>query len=291
MRVKSNKINDLIEFYYSELGISYERSELDAIIKTVFEHYLGINRNEIALKLNENVNQSDLLKIYNCCKELKAGKPVQYILNEAWFYNFKFYVNDKVLIPRPETEELVTIIVKENPDGDSFLDIGTGSGCIPVSIKCVLSHAHVHACDVSKDALLVAKKNAELNNVQVNYFETNILDENQWNEKIKGTYEVIISNPPYIKHGEAKTLAKNVIDFEPHQALFVDGDDDIIFYKKIIDLCKHKLKANGRLYFELNHLTAGLVHDYAVYSNLFKHAEIIRDMSGNFRFLKAIKSS
>ncbi|MBI2720931.1 MAG: peptide chain release factor N(5)-glutamine methyltransferase [Bacteroidetes bacterium] len=289
MQVKSNKINDLIEYYYSELSASYDRPELDAIIKTVFEHYLGIHRNEISLRLDENINQSDLLKIYDCCKALKTRKPVQYVLAEAWFYNFKFYVNEKVLIPRPETEELVTIIVKENPKAESFLDIGTGSGCIPVSIKAILNHTQVSGCDVSKDALLVAKKNAELNNVEVHYFETNILDEDECEKNIKGNFDVIISNPPYIKHSEAKTLPKNVIEFEPHQALFVDGDDDIIFYKKIIDLCKHKLKSKGSLYFELNPLTAGLVHDYAVHTKLFETVELIKDMSGNLRFLKAVK--
>lgn len=291
MQVKSNKVNDIIEYYYSELTAFYERTELEAIIKTVFEHYLGFNRNEISLRLNENVNQSDLLKVYDCCKELKAKKPIQYILKESWFYNFKFYVNDKVLIPRPETEELVTIIVKESSAAESFLDIGTGSGCIPVSLKCVLPKAAVSACDVDKDALLVARKNAELNNVEVNFFETNILEELQWNRDIKGTYDVIISNPPYIKHSEAGTLSENVINFEPHKALFVDGDDDIIFYKRIIDLCKHKLKYKGVLYFELNPLTAGLVHEYATRSKLFSTAELIMDMSGNIRFMKAVKVS
>ncbi|MGZ3899893.1 MAG: peptide chain release factor N(5)-glutamine methyltransferase [Bacteroidia bacterium] len=288
--MSSNKINDVIAFYYSELNILYDQNELEAIVKTVFEHYLGIKRNEISLRLNDNINQSDLIKIYDCCKELKKGRPLQYVLNEAWFYNFKFYVNEKVLVPRPETEELVTIIVKENNEADSFLDIGTGSGCIPVSIKCVLTHANVSACDVDKDALLVAKKNAELNNVQVNFFETNILDELRWTD-IKGKFDVIISNPPYIKHSEAETLPKNVIDFEPHKALFVDGDDEIIFYKRIIDLCKHKLKKKGCLYFEMNPLTAMLVHDYAIHSKLFSAVEVIHDMSGNLRFLKAIRTN
>jgi release factor glutamine methyltransferase len=291
MKVRSNQIKDILDYYFSELNILYDQQELEALVKIVFEHYLGIKRNEINLRLTENVNQSDLLKLYDCCKQLKTGKPVQYVLNETWFYQYKFYVNEKVLIPRPETEELVTIIVKENPDAGSFLDIGTGSGCIPVSIKCVLSHAQVSGCDLDKDALLVAKKNAELNNVQVNFFETNILDELKWNEDIKGKFDVIISNPPYIKHSEAETLSKNVIDFEPHRALFVDGDDDIIFYKKIIDMCKHKLKSKGRLYFELNPLTAVLVHDYAVHAGLFSAVEMIHDMSGNIRFLKAIRSN
>lgn len=290
MKVRSNKIKDILEYYYSQLNILYNELELEAIVKTVFEHYLGINRTEINLKLNENVNQSDLIKIYDCCEALKTGKPLQYVLNECWFYKYRFYVNDKVLIPRPETEELVTIIVKENENAVSLLDIGTGSGCIPVSVKCVLSNIEVSACDIDKDALLVAKKNAELNNVKINFFETNVLDEMKWHD-IKGKYEVIISNPPYIKHSEAKTLHKNVIDFEPHKALFVEGEDDIIFYKRITDLCKHKLKAKGRLYFELNPLTSLMVHDYAVHSGLFSSVEMIHDMSGNVRFLKAIKNN
>jgi release factor glutamine methyltransferase len=290
MKVRSNKIKDILDYYYSQLNILYDQLELEAIVKTVFEHYLGIKRNEINLRLNENINQSDLIKIYDCCEALKTGKPVQYVLNESWFYKCRLYVNEKVLIPRPETEELVTIIVKENPDTISLLDIGTGSGCIPVAVKCVLSHAEVSACDIDKDALLVAKKNAELNNVNVNYFETNVLEESRWQD-IKGKYEVIVSNPPYIKHSEAKTLHKNVIDFEPHKALFVDGDDDIIFYKRIIDLCKHKLKAKGRLYFEMNPLTASMVHDYAIHSGLFSEVEMIHDMSGSQRFLKAIRNN
>lgn len=290
MKVRSNKIKDILDYYFSQLNILYDELEIEAIVKTVFEHYLGIKRSEINLRLNENINQSDLIKIYDCCEALKTGKPVQYVLNEAWFYNLKLYVNEKVLIPRQETEELVTIIVKENPKAASVLDIGTGSGCIPVAVKSVLGHAEVSACDVDKDALLVAKKNAELNNVQVNFFETNILEELEWHD-IKGKYEVIVSNPPYIKHSEAVTLHKNVIDFEPHKALFVDGDDDIIFYKKIIGLCKHKLKTGGRLYFELNPLTAVMVHDYAVHSGLFTAVEMAHDMSGNARFLKAIRNN
>ncbi|MCE3228285.1 MAG: protoporphyrinogen oxidase [Bacteroidetes bacterium] len=289
MRVASNKIKDLIEFYYTELSAIYDRNEIEAIVKIAFEHYLGINRNEIPLRLNDNVNQSDLLMVYDCCKELATGKPLQYVLGEAWFYNSKFYVNKHVLIPRPETEELVSIIVKENPSAISVIDIGTGSGCIPISIKGVLKNAKVSACDISNDALNVAKKNAERNKADVIFFETDILDLEKPMKDIEGSFDVIVSNPPYIKHSEAKTLSKNVIDFEPHTALFVEGNDDIIFYKRIIDLAKYKLNVNGKLYFELNPLTAQLVHDYAMTSDLFSSAELIKDLSGNLRFLKAIK--
>ncbi|MCE3259282.1 MAG: protein-(glutamine-N5) methyltransferase, release factor-specific [Bacteroidetes bacterium] len=290
MRVASNKLKDLIDFYYSELSALYDRTEIEAIIKLVFEHHLGIHRNEIPMRLNDNVNQSDLLKVYDCCKELTTGKPVQYVLGECWFYNFRFIVNQHVLIPRPETEELVSIIVKENPPTASFIDLGTGSGCIPVSIKCVHPKSKVSACDISNEALDVAKKNAELNKADVSFFETDLLNGEKALKDIEGTFDVIISNPPYIKHSEAKTLSKNVIGFEPHSALFVEGNDDIIFYKKIIDLSNYKLNSSGRLYFELNPLTAQLVHDYAVASGLFLSVELIKDLSGNLRFMKAIKN-
>jgi len=291
MRVASNRVADVLQFYYSELNILYDRAEIDAIVKIVFEHYLGFNRNEIQLRLNENINQSDLLKVYDCAKELLSGRPLQYILHEAWFYNKPLYVNEYVLIPRPETEELVSVILKENSEAKSFLDLGTGSGCIPVTIKSVLPSAFVSACDVSAQALEVAKKNAAKHNTEVNFFELDILDSEAAQKLITNTFEVIVSNPPYIKESEAETLAKNVIEFEPHTALFVHGDDDIIFYKKIIDLCRNKLEKGGRLYFELNHLTAYLVKEYADKSGLFSSAEIFRDMSGNFRFMKAIKNN
>lgn len=289
MRVASNKVADVLQFYYSELNIIYDRSEIDAIIKIVFEHYLGFNRNEIQQRLNDNLNQSDLLKVYDCAKELLTGKPLQYVLKECWFYNHAFYVNEHVLIPRPETEELVSVILKEEAHAKSFLDIGTGSGCIPVTIKNILPGARVSACDISADALDVARFNSDKFHCSVNFLLVDILNSDQALKTLEDSYEVIISNPPYIKESEASTLAVNVINFEPHLALFVKDEDDILFYKKIIDLCRYKLERGGRLYFELNHLTAWLVKEYADKSELFASAEIFRDMSGNFRFMKAIK--
>jgi release factor glutamine methyltransferase len=291
MKVASNKVADVLHFYYSELNILYERSEIDAIIKLVFEHYLGFSRNEIQQRINENLNQSDLLKVYDCCKELLTGKPLQYIIKESWFYNHPLFVNEHVLIPRPETEELVSVVLKENPDAKSILDIGTGSGCIPVTIKAVLKSAEVSACDISEEALKVAKKNSDKLHAHVHFYFTDILQTDDAIKKTKGNFEIIISNPPYIKESEASSLAVNVIGFEPHEALFVTGDDDIIFYKKIIDFCHYKLEPGGRLYFELNHLTAWLVKEYADASGLFDSAEIFRDMSGKLRFMKAVKKN
>jgi len=290
MRVASNSLAHLRDFYHSELNSVYENSEIDSILNLALEHYLGFSRTDIVNRRNENLNQSDLLKLYFCCKELKKNVPIQYILKEAWFYNLKFYVNQHVLIPRPETEELVDLIIKENSAARSFLDIGTGSGCIPIAIKKNLKNSFVSACDISADALEVAKKNAELNKTEVHFIEVDILIEKETDKKIETTFDVIISNPPYIKADEKEQMTKSVLDNEPHLALFVEGADDILFYKKIIDLCKEKLNAKGKLYFELNPLTAQNVADYANSSKQFSKVELIKDMSGKMRFLKAIKN-
>jgi release factor glutamine methyltransferase len=289
MRLPNNSLSALIAFYHSELKSIYESSEIDAIVELVLEHYLKYSKTDIIVKRNENINQSDLLKLYFCCKELKNNTPIQYVLKEAWFYNLKFYVNQHVLIPRPETEELVDIILKENKEALSFLDIGTGSGCIPIAIKNTNNKSNVYACDISAGALLVAKKNSELNKTPVTFIELDILNNKEVEERITSTFDVIISNPPYIKFDEKNLLSDHVINNEPHLALFVNGEDDILFYKMIIDLCRQKLNANGKLYFELNPFTAEDVLAYANNNKIFKHTELIKDMSGKLRFLRAQK--
>ena len=290
MRIASNSLSALISFYHSELNAIYEASEIDAILNLILDHYLGFSKTDLIAKKNENLNQSDLLKLYFCCKELKNNIPVQYVLKEAWFYDLKFYVDANVLIPRPETEELLDLILKENKNDVSFLDIGTGSGCIPVSIKKNKENSKVYACDVSAEALNVAKKNAVINKTDITFIETDILNLEASAKNINSTFDVIISNPPYIKASEKELMTKPVLDNEPHLALFVNGNDDIIFYKKIIDLCKEKLNTNGKLYFELNPLTAGNVLQYAQQSKSFKEVKILKDMSGKERFLKAEKN-
>lgn len=290
MRIASNSLSALISFYHSELNAIYEASEIDAIISLALEHYLGFSKTDLIAKKNENLNQSDLLKLYFCCKELKNNIPVQYVLKEAWFYDLKFYVDANVLIPRPETEELVDLILKENKNDVSFLDIGTGSGCIPVSIKKNKQNSKVYACDISSEALSVAKKNSEKNKTDITFIETDILNTELSAKNIDSTFDVIISNPPYIKSSEKNIMTKPVLDNEPHIALFVNGKDDIIFYKKIIDLCQQKLNVHGKLYFELNPLTAENVLHYAKECKLFKTVDILKDMSGKERFLRAVKN-
>lgn len=289
MRIATNKLSDLFEFYKTELSSIYDEGELYAVFELVCEHYLDYSKTDTRLNFQGNLNQSDVLKIYDTAKALKTGAPLQYILGEAHFYDLNFNVNSSTLIPRPETEELVDLIIKSrstnNPNIITILDIGTGSGCIPVTLKKHLSHAQVTGIDISEKALEVAKSNALKNKVDVEFLKLDILS----NSPQLSTYNLIISNPPYVLQSEAKQMEVRVLVHEPHVALFVEDNDPIIFYKRIIDLCEIHLEANGFLFFELNPLYANAVKNYADDSKIFNFTEIINDMSGKQRFLKAQK--
>lgn len=272
----------------------YDEGELYAIFELVCEKYLGFTKTDVRLKFEEKINQSNLINIYNTGVELRKGIPVQYVLGEADFYNLKFNVNSATLIPRPETEELVDLIINHlkpetrNNQTLNILDIGTGSGCIPVTLKKHLPHAQVTGIDISDKALEVAKSNAVKNDVEVDFVKQNILTAFE-TLNLKSPFSVIISNPPYVLRSEAAQMDARVLEYEPHLALFVEDHDPILFYKRIIDLCETRLKSNGYLYFELNPLYAEAVKNYATTGNLFTFTELINDMSGKQRFLKAQK--
>lgn len=288
MKIASNKIGEMLRFYRQELTGIYEEEELEALIDLVFYQFLGFRKGEARKRVEDKLNQSELIWIYDTCKALKSGRPIQYILGEAEFYNLPFIVNQAVLIPRPETEELVDIILKEQKGKDiKILDIGTGSGCIPVTLKKHLKNANIFALDVSEPALNLARRNANHHQVQITFFQADILKDKlpEW-----PVFDVIISNPPYINIVESKEITTQVIDYEPHLALFVEGNDDTIFYKKIIDLCEQKLNSEGVLYFELNPLTASDVEQYAKHKGLFSFIELRKDMSGKIRFFKGVKN-
>jgi len=290
MNIASNKLSNLYKFYQTELSSVFDKIELYAIFELICEHYLGYSKTDTKLKLNENLNQSDILKIYETAIALKKGAPIQYILGEADFYNLKFNVNSSTLIPRPETEELVDIIIKDNvkmslQQNIHILDIGTGSGCISITLKKNLPHSNVTGIDISEKALDVAKSNAIKNNVVVNFLNLDILSNNQQ----LYPYNIIVSNPPYVLNSEAKQMDARVLEYEPHVALFVEDNDPIIFYKRIIDLCNENLEEKGFLYFELNPIYALHVLKYADASKIFNFTEVINDMSGKQRFLKAQK--
>lgn len=288
MRVASNKLIDLRDFYRKELKLLYPETEADALFYYACEHFLGYNRQKLIAGLTETINQSDLLKIYDCGKALSSGKPIQYILNEAWFFNRRFYVNPSVLIPRPETEELVELILPVLPAGGTVLDIGTGSGCIPITLACEKPSLQVSGCDVSKPALLVARQNATQLNIPLHVIEADVLSSG-FLSLFKHRFDCLISNPPYIVKQEAEAMHSNVLQHEPHLALFVEGDDAVLFYRIIIAHSAALLNPHGLLAFELNPLTAEMVKQLATDSKLFTSVEIKNDMSGKQRFLLARK--
>ncbi|MBL7895938.1 MAG: peptide chain release factor N(5)-glutamine methyltransferase [Bacteroidia bacterium] len=289
MRIASNKLSDLIDFFYSELSSVYSPEEIKLLTQYACKHYLNYSPSDILTGKNENINQSDVIKLYDCVLALKQNRPIQYILGETEFYHLKFKVNPHVLIPRPETEELVELIIKdckkagfEDPD---ILDIGTGSGCIPIALKKNLEDANVSAVDVSQEALITAQQNAILNNVTIMFNKVNILTEEA--DYSLENYDIIVSNPPYIAKKEADSMHARVKDFEPQIALFVDNEDALLFYRRIITLCKKHLNAGGNLYFELNPIYAQEIKQLAIGCGEFKSVNLLKDLSGNIRFLKA----
>ena len=300
MKIASNKLSDLYEFYKTELSGLYDTGELYAVFELVCEKYLKFSKTDVRQQFDANVNQSDLILIYDAAKALKTGLPVQYVLKEAYFYDSFFEVTPDVLIPRPETEELVDLLIRTVSDQSqyaiplaqsSLLDIGTGSGCIPVTLKKHLPGIRAFGIDISEPALEVAAKNARKHKVDVRFQKVDILAPNACSQisNLNAPFSLLISNPPYIAHSEAAGMEQRVLANEPHLALFVEHDDPAIFYKRIIDLCESCLAPGGYLFFELNPLFAVDIKNYADRINLFNFAELLVDMSGKNRFLKARK--
>ena len=247
--------------FVKELNAVYEEREAETISDWVFENVMGMKRWERRAIQNKELKDSEYLQLQKYLTELLQHKPVQYVLNEAWFYKMKFFVNENVLIPRPETEELVEWIVNETEARNSnsskarnILDIGSGSGCISIALKKELPKANISAIDISEKALAVAQKNARDLNTPIDFLQIDFLDENKWNTLFQ--YDIIVCNPPYIPLKEKDNLGRNVIDFEPAVALFVEDDNPFIFYQKIAQFSKNHLRANGRIYLEVHELQA-----------------------------------
>lgn len=269
----------------------YSDREAVNIADWVIEHVTGQSKINRILYKDLPVSLEQQERLQNITLQLSAHKPVQYVLNEVWFAGMKLFVNEHVLIPRPETEELVDWIAhdlkklsNEAQQEMSLLDVGTGSGCIPVSLKKLLPAIKVSALDISAQALAVARKNAKDQQTKIDFFEDDFLDRDTWNQFPE--FEVIVSNPPYIKQQEASGMANNVLDFEPSIALFVADDDALIFYKAIALFAQHHLKENGSIYAEINEALGAEVIDIFA-SQGFKIIELRKDLQGKDRMVKA----
>ena len=284
MAVKLQTIKNIRNYISGELEGIYPSPETDSIINLVLESVSGLKKscrmsgNDIPLP-PETINT-----LINICKELKTGKPVQYVLGETIFYGCKIKLNNHTMIPRQETEELVDMIIKENRNFKGrILDIGTGSGCIAIALAINIPGAKITALDISKEALSVARENADLNHADVNFLLADILNPDL---NITDSADIIVSNPPYVMESEKKFMHINVLNFEPHSAIFVPDSDPLVYYKAIISFAEKKLSHTGWLWFEINEAMgpeiAGLLQQSG-----YVGVEIVRDINGKDRFIKA----
>ena len=225
----------------------YNKDEASSLYYMLCEEYLALSKSKLIIAEDMDLSVEKTNHLYNCLERLKKHEPIQYVLGKTLFMGMNFKVNPSVLIPRPETEELVRLMLKDELDGKEILDIGTGSGCIAISLAKNLPNAKVSALDVSKDAIELSQRNAKENDVNLEFINEDIL-----NYKSDKKYDIIVSNPPYVLESQRKHMSKNVLDYEPELALFVKNDDPLQFYKAILDFPKNSLNKNGKIYFEIN---------------------------------------
>lgn len=281
------KIKQYRTQFIKELSPFYDAYEAESFFYLILEDKHRLRQIDLALNHELNFFEKDFVVWNSLLAELKKEVPIQYLLGKTSFYGLDFEVNENVLIPRPETEELVDWIINENKGSSKeikILDIGTGSGCIAISLAKNLPNAKVYAIDVSKKALDIAKINAIKNNVEVTFMLKNVLEL----EVLKSDYDIIVSNPPYVRNLEKVEIKKNVLDFEPHLALFVDDNDALIFYRKIAELAQKNLLKNGQLYFEINqYLGKEMITLLEQYQ--FVNIELKKDIYGNDRMIFGTK--
>lgn len=277
----------------SELNELYPKNEIDSFFKLLIDYKLSYSSVDIALNPHEEITSENLKFLTNALIALKQEKPIQYILGETTFYGLSFKVNEHTLIPRPETEELVDWILQFTEHHYSnnelnILDIGTGTGCIAIAIAKQLPKATIYALDISENALQTAKQNAHLNNVDIHFICTDILKTTNLSKLTLNTptFDIIVSNPPYVRDLEKIEMSANVLKHEPHQALFVANTDPLLFYDKIADLAFAELSKNGQLFFEINQYLHTETVDLLKEKN-YPLIEVKKDLSDNFRMIKA----
>jgi release factor glutamine methyltransferase len=268
----------------SELQGLYPDTEIKSFSNLIIEKVSGFSRTEIIVNKNTLFSVEQRHVIENFIEKLKEYVPIQYILGETEFFGLPFQVNESVLIPRPETEELVDWIRNENDRNANpgILDIGTGSGCIAISLKHEFTNATVDAFDISEKALETAQNNATLNKLEVNFSKVDILNTPEMEQK----WDIIVSNPPYVTELEKSEISPNVLDYEPHLALFVPDNNPLLFYRSIAIFAQQHLKPRGKLYFEINRQFGKATVDLLTAMG-FGNVELRKDISGNDRMVRA----
>lgn len=276
-------LKDIKSIFRKDLKALYPETEIDGFFYMLMEQYLGLERFTLALEPELTLSKTEEQPFFEALSQLRSGKPIQYILGKVHFMDSDFLVNEDVLIPRPETEELVAWILSDcsHEETPKILDVGTGSGCIAISLAKALPNAKVTALDISAEALGVAKENARINGAHLKLVQLDILKD----VPLEGTFDIIVSNPPYVRELEKSGMHKNVRDFEPDLALFVSDERPLMFYERIIDMAKTKLKPGGALYFEINQYLSAETQGLLQEQN-FLEIELRKDFSGKDRMLK-----
>lgn len=271
-----------IEHIKQALATYYPESEVSGFVRYILEHITKRSYHQLLLSdIHFSEGQTKVVQQY--IERLQQYEPIQYIIGETEFFGLPFYVNKHTLIPRPETEELVELVLKENTQYQpSILDVGTGSGCIAIALAKHIPNAKVTAWDFSKGAIEMANKNANLNKVQVKFDQVDVLGEYPTDQK----YDIIVSNPPYILDSEQADMEKNVLDYEPHSALFVPNNKALLFYERITDIGLELLTENGKLYFEINR-AKGQETVEMLASKGYYDIELLKDLSKNDRMVSA----
>lgn len=287
MRIPTNKLSSIQKFANLELAEIYSPNEIQSFFFLLCKNYLGMSKTDVILNKEQAVSESELLKFNFAIKDLKAEKPIQYILGETEFFGFDFKVNNHTLIPRPETEELLSWIIEEEKIKPKIkiLDIGSGSGCIAIGLSKSIQDSAVWGVDISPEALEIAKLNTKNLNASV---EFRILDILNPQHKLNNLFDVIVSNPPYVLRSEQALMKNNVLKYEPGKALFVEDSDPLLFYKNILDFSNSHLVINGSIYFEINENMGNEIYNLLESKN-FNSIELRKDLYGKDRMVRAKK--
>lgn len=276
-------MQDILQNIRKSLSGFYPDNEISGLVRLLIEHVTKSSMPALLSDKNTKITSEEVLKIDKIVERLQRFEPIQYILGETEFYGLPFTVNQDVLIPRPETEELVELILNENKESKPrILDIGTGSGCIAVSLQKLLPNASVKGWDISEKALAVAALNSKSNSVNVTFNQVDILSDYPTNH----SFDIIVSNPPYVLDSEKTDMHANVLEYEPHTALFVADNSPLLFYNRIADVAIQLLTDGGKLYFEINR-AKGQETIKMLENKKFSEIRLIKDISGNDRMVRA----
>jgi release factor glutamine methyltransferase len=291
MEIKPNSVKSILEIFRNELNDKFDGIEINQFLYLLFDAWKGWNRAQVQLNQEEVLSNEEVTWFHCALAKLKRQQPIQYITGRIYFHGLELVVTPDVLIPRPETEELVEKIIKENADKKkeefSVLDIGTGSGCIALSLKKNFPVSSISAMDSSPNALIVARDNADKNSCHIKFYHYDIFDKQGWS--IFPVYNMIISNPPYVTESEKTMMQNNVLEYEPNVALFVPDNDPLVFYKTIADFTFLHLSCPGLLYLEINERFGHEVKALLLAQG-FDDVEVNKDINGKDRFIRAEKN-